>query len=92
MATTTPTTPHKNACFAVVNLAGSPCAAKNKMPAKTKRITAMPVKISQTALNILVNKLVIGGPVPNGRSAKAEEDNGKIKAPNKVKNNKLFFI
>ena len=51
--TITPAIPHIKACLAVFIFSGSPFAVKNKMPANTNIITAIPPNISPAAFSTL---------------------------------------
>ena len=50
--TTTPAVPQIKACLAVLIFSGSPFAVKNVIPATTKQITAMALKINPTKYSI----------------------------------------
>lgn len=92
IATITPTTPNISAFFAVLILAGSPCAVKNIMPAITKNIMESPTKIFQVISNIFMIKPDIVIAVWAGYSANPKDISGKINNPNKTKDNNFLSI
>ena len=77
-----PPTDANNAFLAVPSFSGAPCAAKNKIPVITQKIiTNMPPTIYITLETLATMPVIVCA------AAMA----GKIRMPNKVKTNKLFF-
>ena len=92
--TTTPAIPQIKADFAVVSLSAWPPAVKNKIPAVTKQITAIPANTAHTGprrLAIILLILEAVTPVGFGKLS-ASAISGKVAAHKIMKANLFLFI